>query len=62
MILPGCTASGALFQISGTKQISVVRNGAFYNTDKGIEPDIYLAARESFYDREGLAEYLHSIK
>lgn len=34
VILPGCTASGALFQISGTKQISVVRNGAFYNTTR----------------------------
>ena len=62
VVLPGCTASGALFQISGTKQLSIVRNGSFYNIDKGIEPDIYLSTREAFYDREGLVEYLHSIK
>ena len=62
VILPCCTASGALFQISGTKQLSIVRNGAFYNIDKGIEPDIYLSTREAFYDREWLAEYLHSIR
>ena len=62
VVLPGCTASGALFQISGTKQLSIVRNGSFYNIDKGIEPDIYLSTREAFYDRAGLVEYLHSIK
>ena len=54
---PGC-----LFQISGSEQLSIVRNGSFYNIDQGIEPDVVLTQVESFYDREGLVDYLHTIK
>ena len=54
--------SGCLFQISGAEQLSIVRNGSFYNIDQGIEPDVVLTQVESFYDREGLVDYLHTIK
>ena len=62
VVLPCTSASGCLFQISGPEQLSIVRNGSFYNIDQGIEPDVVLTQVESFYDREGLVDYLHTIK
>ena len=62
MVLPGNSASGTIFQISGTKQLAAVKNGSFYNIDEGIAPDLVLTKTESFYDREALTEYLHTIK
>ena len=62
VILPCTSASGTVFRISGNKQLSIVRNGSFYNIDKGIDPDIELTKPESFYDRPALVDYLHRIK
>ena len=50
------------FLLTGEEQLSIVRNGSFYNIDQGIEPDVVLTQVESFYDREGLVDYLHTIK
>ena len=58
VVLPCCSASGTIFQISGSKQLSIARNGSFYNIDRGIEPDIYLTTPQMFYDREGLIRFL----
>jgi len=62
VVLPCTTAAGTIFQISGTKQISIMRNGSFYNTDAGVEPDFRLDKAESYYDRPALAEYLNNLK
>ena len=62
VVLPCSTASGTLFQISGTQQIALVKNGTFYNVDEGIDPDIVLTQAESFYDREGLVELIHATR
>lgn len=62
VVLPCTTASGSIFQISGSRQLSTIRNGSFYNIDQGIEPDVLLTKPASFYDREALAEYLKSLK
>jgi len=62
VVLPCTTAAGTVFQISGSKQISIIRNGSFYNTDAGVEPDFRLDKPESFYDRPMLVEYLHDLK
>jgi len=62
VVLPCTSASGALFQISGSKQLALPKNGSFYNIDSGIEPDITLTKAESYYDREALVEYLHNSK
>ncbi len=56
------SASGTLFQISGTGQIALVKNGTFYNVDEGVEPDIPLTKLESFYDRPALVELIHGSK
>ena len=62
VVLPCTTAAGAIFQISGPMQISIIRNGSFYNTDSGITPHFFLDKPESFYDRPALAEYLRELK
>ena len=62
VVLPAATASGTLFQISGTAQVSVSANGSFYNVDTGIEPDVILTRAESFYDRPALVEMISSLK
>ena len=62
VVLPCTTAAGALFQMSGSMQISIIKNGSFYNADTGIEPDFRLEKPESFYDRPALVEYLHGLK
>ena len=62
VVRPCTTASGTLFQISGIKQLSTVINGSFYNVDQGIEPDIYLAKVETYFDRQSLVELIHDHK
>ena len=62
VVLPCTTAAGSVFQISGNKQVSIIKNGSFYNTDAGIEPDFPLDKPESYYDRPALVEYLHNLK
>ena len=62
VVQPCTTAAGTLFQISSNKQVSIIKNGSFYNTDGGIEPDFRLEKPESFYDRPALVEYLHDLK
>ena len=62
MVLPCTSASGTFFQISGSKQLAIAKNGSFYNIDSGIDPDVVLTKRESYYDREALVDYLHGLK
>ena len=62
VVLPCTSASGAQFQISGTSQISVIKNGSFYNADTGIEVDVPITSTETMYDREKLVEFIHGLK
>ena len=61
IVRPFTTASGASFQISGTSQLSIVRNGSFYNIDQGVAPDVYISDLDTFYDRQRLVEFIHSL-
>ncbi len=62
VVQPCTTASGTIFQISGCRQLAIIRNGSFYNIDQGIEPDVVLVKPESFYDRPALVDYLNNLK
>ena len=62
VVLPCTSASGAVFAISGPKQLAAVLNGSFYNIDEGIDPDYILSRPDSFYDRHALVEYIHTLK
>ena len=60
-VLPMSTAYGTLFNISSPNRMSFLKNGSYYDTDTGIEPDCVIVRPESFYDREGLTEYINNL-
>ena len=55
------TAMGSFFRTSGTSRLSFMKNGAFYDIDRGADPDFPLSKIESFYDREKLVEYINTL-
>ena len=55
------TADGATFQISSPLVMSHLKNGSYYNTDRGIDPDFVIAKPENFYNREALTEYINQL-
>ena len=60
-VLPITTAYGTLFHISSPKRISYLKNGSYYNTDTGVEPDCVIVKPENFYNREALTEYINQL-
>ena len=62
MVLPLTTAYGTYFRISGPQRLAFVKNGSFYDVDRGADPDYPLFFPESFYDREELTDYVNTIK
>ena len=55
------SAWGTSFQISGARRISFIKNGSYYDVDRGAEPDIVITSPEKFYDRQALTDYINSI-
>ena len=55
------TAWGTFFRISGHRNISILKNGSFYDTDQGVLPDYYLSKLSSFYDREKLTDIINNM-
>ena len=60
-VLPLSTADGALFQISSPNRMSYMKNGSYYDTDTGIDPDCVIVRPSNFYDREALTEYIDQL-
>ena len=56
-----CTASGSQYQISGFRRFSVMKNGSFYDVDRGAQPDFFIADINKFYDRKGLTDYINGL-
>ena len=55
------TAWGTTFQISGIKRISFTKNGAYYDVDRGVEPDYIIRSYDHFYDREALTKFINGL-
>ena len=62
VVLPMSSAWGSLYQISGPVRISFVKNGSFYDADRGVDPDVYLTKAETYYDREKLTELINGLQ
>ena len=60
-ILNVSTAWGTSFQISVNICASFLKNGAFYDVDRGAEPDYVLTVPDSFYDRAALTDTINSL-
>jgi hypothetical protein len=55
------TADGNLFSISGYKRLAYMKNGSFYDIDRGADPDYQISSPEKFYDRQALTDYINSL-
>lgn len=62
VVLPMTTACGTDFQLSGPTRLSFLKNGSFYDIDRGAEPDYPLMFPESFYNRAELTRLINEIK
>ena len=62
VVQPLSTAYGTLFQISGRRRLSFLKNGSFYDIDQGVDPDYPLTKPSSFYDREALTKYINELR
>ena len=55
------TAGGSVVRISSSLRLSFLKNGAFYDVDKGAEVDYSINDIEHFYDRKALNEFIHGL-
>ena len=55
------TAWGTTFNISGYKRLSFIKNGSFYDIDRGIEPDVIFTRISTFYDRQKVTDIIHGL-
>ncbi len=60
-IHPLSTAGGSQYQVSGYRMFSVMKNGSFYDVDRGAQPDYFIGDINRFYDRKELTEYINSL-
>ena len=60
-VLPMTSAAGQIFQMSSPYQLSFVKNGSFYDIDRGAEPDYYISNPDNYYDRKKLTDYINSL-
>jgi len=61
VVLNISSAWGSSFQISGSRRLSFIKNGAYYDIDRGADPDFVITSPEKFYDREALTDYINSL-
>lgn len=55
------TADGTLLRISGPLRMSTLANGAFYDVDRGIVPDVTITKFETYYDRQALNDLITNL-
>ena len=61
IMLPMTTAWGTSYVTSSPNRLSFLKNGAYYDVDKGVDPDYVISSYERYYDREALVEYINSL-
>ena len=61
VIQPISSAWGTSFRISSPRRLSFMKNGSFYDIDRGAEPDFVLTNPAVYYDREALTDYINSL-
>ena len=61
IVLQGSTAWGSYFTLSSPHRMSFQKNGSFYDSDRGVEPDFPIDKISHYYDREALTEYINSL-
>lgn len=57
----GSTAWGTSFNMSSPYRMSFLKNGSFYDVDRGVEPDYAITDPNNIYDRETLVSFIDSL-
>ena len=60
-VLYASSAWGSSFTISSLKRSSFLKNGSFYDIDRGADPDYQISTPEKYYDRQALTDYINSL-
>ena len=60
-VLYSSSAWGTSFQISANTRLSFLKNGAFYDIDRGADPDYLISRPEKYYDRAALTDFINGI-
>ena len=60
-VLPMTSAYGSCFDISSPLHMSVVKNGSYYDIDRGVQPDVYISNIDNYYDRKSLTDFINSM-
>lgn len=55
-------AIGATGQFSGHNVLSTLKNGIYKDVDDGVDPDVVLTNKATYYNRTALASYLATLK
>ena len=55
------TASGTTFSVSSPMRFNFSKNGVFYDSDRGVEPDVYIRDMSRIYDRQYMNTVLDGI-
>ena len=61
VIQPISSAWGTSFRISSPRRLSFMKNGSFYDIDRGAAPDFILTNADIYYNREALNDYINSL-
>ena len=56
------TAWGSSIRLSSSRRLSFLKNGAFYDIDRGAEPDHRISNLDLYYDRKRLTNYINSLQ
>ena len=54
-------ADGTIIRFSSKNVMSVVKNGSYYDIDKGVEPHYYINSPANFYNKEEIAAIVNDI-
>ena len=60
-VQPISSAWGTSFNISSSKRMSFLKNGSFYDIDRGAEPDFVITDPARYYDRAALTDYINGL-
>ena len=61
VIQPISSAWGTSFRISSPRRLSFMKNGSFYDIDRGAAPDYTLTNADIYYNRKALTEYINTL-
>ena len=61
LVMGASSAWGTSFRLSGPFRMSFLKNGSFYDIDRGVEPDFILTTPGKYYDREALTETINQL-